>query len=585
MPARIKVGELRSTPQSEGPLYQLAFESHGKQWTHPLPEGELRVGSSRLNDIRVPVPGVRSRHLRVKRSGSEVFVDPLGGAAIFQDGKRIEDLTPLLPARPFTFGSVTARLECLLPDDRRTAVAVAARSNAPIASDGEGTLEPAREPLGLVNNAVAECLRQGVTLPSDRLLEIVHRAFGGASAALFRRRTAARDWTLISECAVDGAPAVPEPEAESGWSRYSCTTPSEEFVLVVLPAYRAETSVQDDICRHVLLLTALGHRQGTGDGRRPPEPPATDRDDGWETLVGTRIRTELARSTELCRCSDSVLLLGETGTGKELAARSLHRIWARRGEFVALNCAAVPSDLLDAELFGIEAGTATGVSARRGRIDQAGGGTLFLDEIVDLPLPLQAKLLRVLQEREYFSVGGGKLRKADVKIVAASNQSAEYLRAGRLRQDLYFRLAQATLVLPALRDRADDLAALSEYFLNQFEQQFGRGITGLSVSALKRLKAYSWPGNVRELQNVLRSAYSQAAPGGPIRTAHLPDTLDRTLEIAEQGTMDAILEDVQKQVIVRELERSPRVADAAKALGLSEGYVYRVIKRFGLRIR
>ncbi len=303
----------------------------------------------------------------------------------------------------------------------------------------------------------------------------------------------------------------------------------------------------------------------------------------WSEFVGSRVRNFLYAYMEMCRNSDTILLLGETGTGKELVAHALHRLWKRKGALIALNCAAVPDSLLDAELFGIEAGAATGVLERKGRIEQARGGTLFLDEISELPLHLQAKLLRVLQEREYFSVGGVKLLQADVHIVAASNLAAEHLLKGKMRQDLYFRLARALISLPPLRERTEDLAALCEYFLNQLERQFGRGITGLSLSALNHLKSYSWPGNLRELQNMLRYLYTNAPEGGLIHSIHLPRELQPKPKIPDKGTLFSIVKDVERQVIKKELSLQKSVAATAKALGLSEGYLYRKIKKLGLK--
>ncbi|HEX4954082.1 MAG TPA: sigma 54-interacting transcriptional regulator [Thermoanaerobaculia bacterium] len=200
-----------------------------------------------------------------------------------------------------------------------------------------------------------------------------------------------------------------------------------------------------------------------------------------------------------------LLIVGETGVGKEGVARTAHAGSRRaRGPFVALNCAAIPGELLEAELFGIRSGVATGVAARGGRILDARGGTLFLDEVAELPLGLQAKLLRLLQEREVQPVGG-QAQPVDLRVVAATNGDLDHLlEAGRFRPDLYYRLAGSLLRVPPLRERAEDLPELIAHFLRRFGRDMGRTVRGVSEGALRRLRAYSWPGNVRELENEMR---------------------------------------------------------------------------------
>src|SRR5438876_1884664 len=211
----------------------------------------------------------------------------------------------------------------------------------------------------------------------------------------------------------------------------------------------------------------------------------------------------------------TVLIQGETGTGKELVAKPIHYHSERRGPFVALNCSAIPNELLESELFGYERGAFTGAVERRiGKFEAAAGGTLFLDEIADMSLALQAKLLRVLQEREFTRVGGRDALRADVRIIAASNQDLEAaVRAGRFREDLFFRLNVVRLTVPPLRDRRGDIPDLIQFFIDKFNRDLGTAIVGVSDDVRELLVRHSWPGNVRELENALLRAAVLARGG------------------------------------------------------------------------
>jgi DNA-binding NtrC family response regulator len=232
---------------------------------------------------------------------------------------------------------------------------------------------------------------------------------------------------------------------------------------------------------------------------------------GFPRIVGehTAIREVSQQIQRVSGTDSTVLLLGESGTGKELFARAVHHLSARREQpFVALNCAAIPEGLVENELFGHERGAFTGAGARKvGKIDLAHRGTLFLDEIGELPLAIQAKLLRVLEERRFERVGGTQSIEVDVRIVVATNRDLQKLITEKLfREDLYFRIAAVPLTIPALRDRGNDVLLLAEYFLDKFSREFAKPGLELSSGAKDRLLHYRWPGNVRELQNTLERA-------------------------------------------------------------------------------
>jgi len=262
-------------------------------------------------------------------------------------------------------------------------------------------------------------------------------------------------------------------------------------------------------------------------------PRAADDDAGaFDDMIGeSPSMREVRRQLAAVAATDAtVLVLGESGTGKELAARAIHRLSPRAGgAFVELNCAAIPRELAETELFGHVRGAFSGATRDRvGRFEAAEGGTLFLDEVGELPAELQGKLLRVLQEGTYERVGDGRTRRADVRIVAATNRDllAE-VEAGRFRQDLYYRLAVFPIALPALRDRRDDIPALAAHLLSRIGRRLHRQPPALSGAQLGELSQRRWPGNVRELLNLLERALISALPDQPIRLPDGDDVWDR----------------------------------------------------------
>jgi two-component system response regulator HydG len=291
----------------------------------------------------------------------------------------------------------------------------------------------------------------------------------------------------------------------------------------------------------------------------------------------------------------TILVQGESGTGKEVLARAIHRLSVRKdGPFVPVNCAAIPEGLLESELFGHERGAFTGaVRARPGRFELAKEGTLFLDEIGDMPLSMQAKILRVLQEREFERVGGTRTMTADVRVIAATHRDLDAAVAqGSFRQDLFYRLQGVGIVLPPLRERVDDLPLLATHLLERAAQRLTRQPAVLSPEALRCLWTYSWPGNVRELQHVLEGA--MVLSDGVIRPDHLPPAIQRAAQArpaAEagpvlSGSLDEALEEWERRMILDALQRTQGVqARAAKILGVSERSLWYRIKKLGIQVR
>jgi two-component system NtrC family response regulator len=307
---------------------------------------------------------------------------------------------------------------------------------------------------------------------------------------------------------------------------------------------------------------------------------------GLEELIGASEPMErvFAAIRKLARTDAPVLVVGESGTGKELAARAVHRLGERaEGPFVAINCGAIPENLLESELFGHEKGAFTGAHAqRKGRIELAHGGTLFLDEIGELPLALQVKLLRVLQERTLQRVGGRSDIVVDCRLICATNSDLKAAtEQGRFRDDLYYRVAVVTLPLPPLRERGEDLFLLARTFLEREAARAKRKLSGFVPEALRALEAYRWPGNVRELENRVRRAVVMA-DGREVRPEdlELPDV--EGIPTAGRGLREA-RENVERDAIRMALARhAGNVSHAAAELGVSRPTLYGLMEKLGI---
>ena len=297
---------------------------------------------------------------------------------------------------------------------------------------------------------------------------------------------------------------------------------------------------------HVLVQRALEMRRQAADLTRLERETRRRFELGVEIIGKTPAMQDIFKTIGRVAHTDAtVLIQGESGTGKELIARAIHSHSARwSGPFIALNCSAVPRDLLESELFGHERGAFTGAHEQRaGVFEVANGGTLFLDEIGDMPLELQAKLLRVLQERELTRIGGREVIKVDARIIAATNQDLERaVKQVRFREDLYFRLKVVPITVPPLRQRRGDIAELVAYFIDKINREMSTQISGVSPEALAMLNQHNWPGNVRELENTLVRA-AVLAPG--------PTLMPRDLALATRDTTVTVYDDLSLEEVVR----------------------------------
>jgi len=308
------------------------------------------------------------------------------------------------------------------------------------------------------------------------------------------------------------------------------------------------------------------------------------------TVMG--LLTRDAGMLKICRtiekvasASATVALFGDSGTGKEVLARGLHNLSSRANErFVAINCAAIPENLLESELFGYEKGAFTGaVRQTLGKIEIAHKGTLFLDEIGDLPMALQAKLLRFLQERVIERLGGRQEIPVDVRVVCATHQDLKArIRSGEFREDLYYRLAEVVVTIPPLRDRDGDAVLLAHHFARRFAQENGRGVLQLGEDAIAAIEGYDWPGNVRELENCLKRAIIMA-DGARITADDLGLDVPNE-EPLEELNLRQVREAAERRAVVRVLARTNgNIARAAEILGVSRPSLYDLMNRFGLK--
>jgi Nif-specific regulatory protein len=321
--------------------------------------------------------------------------------------------------------------------------------------------------------------------------------------------------------------------------------------------------------------------------RKSPEPPPArsgGRLSSESPIIGTgsSMRQVYDMLSQVAPSDATVLITGESGTGKELVAAEVHRLSKRSGQaLIKVNCAALPESIIESELFGHERGAFTGASAqRKGRFELAHRGTIFLDEIGELSLQVQAKLLRVLQERELERVGGAATIKVDVRLVAATNRKLEEeVKAGRFREDLFYRLNVFPLHIPPLRERKGDIVLLADHFAEKYAERNGKLIKRISTPAIDLLTSYSWPGNVRELENCIERAVI-LSQDTVIHSYNLPPSLQSPTSTSTEPTttLDAALSRMEKELIIEALKIGDgNMASAARQLGITE-------RRMGLRV-
>ncbi len=582
--------------------FRLTGSVNGRPISFLFEAGTFRIGAAAECDLRLKDPTISRHHAELRVAGEAEdpdvaveIVDLASRNGTFVDGQRIAN-EQVRPPAEIAFGRVSLRLEEVAAEDCETGVEIAPRP----------TPRPARRPATGALAATTLGTRALDVFACEELPELLRILGEGADAGAMARTAGAalvRCLPLLG-LEITCEPAGEEPgvlflsEAGGGAGEVSGTAtvgwqleaiavraifPSAAAGEIYRPllesAARLVAIASDESRASPRVASGDDPRHGAGGERRSrpslPEPASLD----------PEMRRIYADAASVAAGDVGVLILGESGTGKEILARYLHAASSRAGgAFVALNCAALPRDLLEAELFGVERGVATGVDARPGKFELADGGTLFLDEIGDMELPTQARILRVLQAREVHRLGGAAPRPARVRVVAATHRDLAALRAeGSFRDDLYYRIAAWEVELPPLRRRRADVPSLAAWFLSRAAARRRITLRGISRGALDRLVAYDWPGNVRQLENEMERAALFLAEGDLLGSSRLSPEVQAGPRIGDHGTLAARLLEVERVEIAKALAAaSGDVVEAAERLGLGRSTLYRRIQDLGL---
>jgi DNA-binding NtrC family response regulator len=568
--------------------YRLVFELGDRIERRLLAPGEPVLGSAPECEVTVAHPSVSRRHARLVVSAEGVSLADLGSRnGTLVDGRRLDrEPIPVLPGCRLQFGTVPATLEEVAAADLEAAVTLPPARRVGAVAPGEVPLVESH--LGPSTTASIGSLRDLVVDELPRLVELLAaraapirmgQAVGQALFTCLPCRSVTLQGAGGEGSVLFTATRTPVTEDE----RDSCgiRAVAGSGLLEVVLAHPSQAAA------YAPVVTALARLVATAEASSRRPQVATERLEEASlpepATVVPEVRRIYEQARRVARGDVSVLIEGESGTGKEVLARFLHAASPRgNAAFVALNCAALPRDLLEAELFGIEEKVATGVAARPGKFELADGGTLFLDEIGDMAPETQARILRVLQEGEVHRLGGLRPRPARVRVLAATNRDvAALIASGGFRADLYHRIAGWCVTLPPLRRRRADVANLAARFLADESARLGIPVGGISRGALDALESYAWPGNIRELQREMARCALFLEPGQLVESSHLaPAIRDAPSDGAggadPPGTLRERLEAVERREIRAAIaECGGDVTAAARRLGLGRSTLYR----------
>jgi DNA-binding NtrC family response regulator len=571
----------------------IRYETHVIHW--PLPVAEAQLGSAGDNDIVAPFPGVSRTHASVAYVNGRLVIRDAGSRnGVLHAGKRVSEAS-VSPGEMVRIGRAWLSLEDARTSDVEMTAVTTKRQREEERETGGGALE--RQPSAAGALRLARELEQGGTSFAGRRRDQVVHALcdataadavalfhispnGGATIYNISGRLVAEDELIAAARAVPKSRRLVTGRTTTVyWQAFVSGLNSDRLALF----FPATAQVPEWIPE---LLGFVAQKLLRAD--KADEPRANPIEDGSLNLpAGMVVGPSEAMQRLMGQIAATVgsrlnvLLLGETGTGKELFARMIHESGPTSGgPFIAVNCAAIPSDLLEAELFGVHARVATGVDPRPGLFAQAHRGSILLDEISEMPQVLQAKLLRVLQEREVLPLGAPRPRKVEVRVISASNSDLpELVRQGGFRSDLYYRLRGLQYHVPPLRDRRDDIAHLALEFVRRAADEYGKQIRGVTRAALRMLTEHQWPGNVRELQNEVQRAVLVCPTGTALQADHFGTV---RWEVRSGARVDApsppdaadalrtTVEDAERAAVLAALEQARwNQSAAARILGIS----------------
>lgn len=529
-----------------------------------LGNGSVVVGGGDGCEVPLADPTVSRRHLRLEITASAVRVEDLGstnGSTL--DGALLQAGVPMTwgPKVALGLGDTLLAWSALTDEDESPVVELAAPAR--LVSDrpeAEATQRGATHH-PFLSKRLPALLELATTADALTLGRAVGEALAedsSVAALVIEEVGEPPPATLFRVGTVDDAVCT----VEHGRFRAAADGEKPDFAALLGTALR------------VLALAAEGTTSAP-ERRAPTAPPAP-------ATLEPAVQRLYDKAAQAARAGLNVLIQGETGAGKEVLARYIREEQASEGGWVTINCAALPESLLEAELFGIEKGVATGVEARAGHFERAHGGVLFLDEIADMSLGTQAQILRVIEERRVRRVGGETLRPAEVQLVAASNRPLrDLVEDGSFRRDLFHRLADWEAVIPSLADRPRDIANLASHFLSVAAQELRKPIRGLTQGAVTRLLAHDWPGNVRELQREMHRVAAFAPDHAVITASDLGPAIGADHEAA--GDLASQVLRYERRIIARALAATDDDVDAAaESLGISRSTLYRRLRATGL---
>jgi len=560
--------------------FRIRAKSEDQTLRIALRPGRNVIGSDASCDIRLSHPTVSRRHAAIAQQADGFVLEDLGSRNGTLLRSRRIDQAALEPGDIFVIGRVVLSLEEVAADDLEVGIALpndeSAETASPLSPSGDTT-----QIFSPLDRFVFDFLPQ--------LLELLRADVGRVR---FAQQLGAALFEALAPAASVEVSEIGSPRGALFFAEHGGELPNDGhwletqdggcLVRVLFPSRVAARSYRP-IIRSAALLLSLSGRPSTSEQPAPisavargerPQPPS----------VVAEVKRIYDEAERVARGDVGVLISGESGTGKEVLASYVHAVSPRaEGALVAINCASLPRDLLEAELFGVERGAATGVEARAGRFEQADGGTIFLDEIGDMAIETQAKILRVLQEQHVFRIGRHTPRPARARVIAATNRPIqEMLAAGTFRTDLYHRIATWEVELPPLRRRRADIPNLAAHFLAREARRFGTRAAGISRAALRLLNNYHWPGNIRQLRNEIARAVLFLEDGELLDTERLSAAI-RGATTVSGSSLGAIVEAAERAEIIAALESSGGdTTIAARRLEVSRATLYRRIKHLGV---